>query len=239
LSERHRQELVEAGFDETRTGVLPIFLAQDRFDASSTNRELFDRLRRLNTVNFLTVGRVVPSKAIEDAIRIFAVYHQAINPDSQLVIVGSRHIPSYGAALDALVTDLGLGSAVVFAGLVSDRDLKTYYQAADLYLHASHHEGFCVPLIECMHFGVPILARKAGAVPETLGETGVLFTQLGYEEVAEMAHLLLTDEGLRTRVITRQRARFADFAPPRVEAKLQAVLRSLGVLPLQEAKPND
>jgi glycosyltransferase involved in cell wall biosynthesis len=231
VSELNRQELVSAGFEQGRTGVLPLFLAQDRFDALSTNRKLRERLHRAGTVNLLTVGRVVPNKAVEDVIRVFAIYHHAINPNSRLLIVGSRYLPSYDAALDALVADLGLGKAVTFTGLVSDLDLKTYYQAADIYLHASHHEGFCMPLLESMHFGVPILARKAGAVPETLGNAGVLFARLGYEEAAEMVHLLLTDEELRARVITQQWERLADFAPVRIEARLGAILHHLDALP--------
>lgn len=229
-SEFNRQELVEAGFDEARTGVLPIFLTQGRFEALPPNHDLLDRLRQGGTANFLTVGRVVPSKAIEDVIRIFAVYHETINANSRLLVVGSRYLPLYDAALDALVTELGLDDAVTFTGLVPDADLKTYYQAASLYLHASHHEGFCVPLLESMHFGLPILARKAGAVPETLGNAGVLFTRPEYEQVAEMAHLLVTDEDLRARVIAQQRARLADFAPARVETRLREILERLGVL---------
>jgi glycosyltransferase involved in cell wall biosynthesis len=229
-SEFNRQELVEAGFDPAQTGVLPIFLSQDRFEALPTNRPLLERLQRDKVTNLITVGRVVPSKAIEDAIRIFAVYHRAINPNSRLFIVGSRYLATYDAALDALVADLGLGQAVTFTGRVSDADLRTYYQAADLYLHTSHHEGFCVPLLESMHFGLPILARKAGAVPETLGDAGVLFTELGYEEVAEMAHLLVDDEALRARIIARQRGRLDDFAPTRVQARLRAILGRLGLI---------
>ncbi|MCL7453826.1 MAG: glycosyltransferase [Anaerolineae bacterium] len=232
-SEFNRQELVRAGFDETRTAVLPIFVPRDRLDALPVYQSLLARLRSSGAVNFLTVGRIVPSKAVEDVIRIFAVYHRTINPNSRLLIVGSRYLPHYDAALDALVADLHLGDVVTFTGLVSDTDLKTYYQAADLYLHASHHEGFCVPLLESMHFGVPILARKAGAVPETLGNAGLLFTQLGYEEVAEMGHLLLTEEALRARVIAMQRERLADFAPQRVEAKLKGILQGLGILPFK------
>jgi glycosyltransferase involved in cell wall biosynthesis len=81
-----------------------------------------------------------------------------------------------------------------------------------------------------MHFGLPILARKAGAVPETLGDAGVLFTELGYEEVAEMAHLLVDDEALRARIIARQRGRLDDFAPTRVQARLRAILGRLGLI---------
>ncbi len=229
-SEFNRQELLAAGFDADRSGVLPIFLTQARFESLPLNRPLLDRLRAGNKVNILTVGRIAPNKALEDVIRIFAVYHRAINPNSRLLLVGSRYLPRYNAALDALVADLGLEEAVTFTGLVSDTDLKTYYRAADLYLHASRHEGFCVPLLEGMYFGLPILARNAGAVPETLGRAGVLFNRLGYEQVAEMAHLLISDPDLRAQVVARQRERLQDFAPARVENRLRGVLAELGLL---------
>jgi glycosyltransferase involved in cell wall biosynthesis len=80
-----------------------------------------------------------------------------------------------------------------------------------------------------MHFGLPIVARKAAAVPETLGDSGVLFTRLGYEQVAEMIHMLITDAELRTRIIDRQRERLEGLAPSRVEATLRAHLSRLGV----------
>jgi glycosyltransferase involved in cell wall biosynthesis len=230
-SDFNRLELVEAGLPEQKTDVLPIFLNQSHFDAAPTVEPLMAAIRQPGMTNLLTVGRVAPNKAMEDIIRIFAVYHRAINPNSRLYIVGSRYLPVYDAALDALVADLDLEDAVVFAGLVTAfGELKTYYQAADLYLHASHHEGFCVPLIESMYFGLPILARRAAAVPETLGTSGILFNRLGYEEVAEMAHLLITDKALRAQVVSRQRERLQHLSPSRVETKLRKLLVHLGVL---------
>lgn len=228
-SDFNRRELVAAGFPEEKTGVLPIFLPQEHFDTIPTDYHLLERLRDTDSVNFLTVGRVVPNKAIEDVIRIFYVYHNAINPHSRLYVVGSRYLSAYDAALDALVMDLGLNGAVVFAGRVSNIALKTYYQVADLYLVASHHEGFCLPLVESMYFGVPILARKAAATPETLGEAGVLFTSLGYEQVAEMAHLLVTDDALRRQVIRKQKERLRELGPEQTEAALRQALARLGL----------
>jgi glycosyltransferase involved in cell wall biosynthesis len=228
-SDYNRRELVEAGVPEEKTGVLPVFLTSSHFDVLPAERALLDRLREQAIVNFLTVGRVVPSKAIEDVIRIFYIYHRAINPRSRLYIIGARHMPAYDAALDALVAEMQLGEAVVFTGLVSDAELKTYYQAADFYLTASYHEGFCVPILESMYFDVPILARKAAAMPETLGGAGVLFTHLGYREVAEMAHLLVTDERLRQQVIRGQKERLAAMGPEQAEAALRHALARVGI----------
>ncbi len=230
VSEYNRQELIQAGFPPDRTSVLPIFLPIEEFDHTPSNGQLLERLRADGMVNFLSVGRVAPNKTIEDTIRVFSIYHRYINPRSRLFVVGSRYIRAYDDQINALVRALGLQEAVILTGRVSLSDLKTYYQGATLYLTTSRHEGFCVPLIESMYFGVPILARHATAIPETLGESGIMFTRLGYVEVAEMAHLLATDEGLRAHVVRAQRRRLEAFAPERVEEKLRFVLEQVGAL---------
>jgi glycosyltransferase involved in cell wall biosynthesis len=230
-SEFNRQELIEAGFPAGKTGVLPIFLPRLQSESRLVNETLRTKLHTSGVTNWLTVGRVVPSKAIEDVLRIFYIYNRHINPQSYLYIVGSRYIPAYDAQLDALVAELGLSGQVTFAGRVSDAELVAYYQTADLYITASHHEGFCVPAVECMHFGVPILARKATATPETLGLAGILFSDLGYEQVAEMAHLLVTDDTLRSQVIRKQKERLLELGPDRAEAALRHALGQLGLPP--------
>lgn len=228
-SEFNRQELVQAGFEESKTAVFPIFPPANASQNAATDTVLYNRLRQPGTANWLTVGRVVPNKAIEDIIRIFYRYNHATNPHSRLYIVGSRYISTYDKALEALVAALGLEEQVIFAGRVSDAQLKAYYQTADLYITASHHEGFCVPLVESMAFGIPILARKATAVPETLADAGVLFTDLGYEETAEMAHLMISDTTLRQQIIRKQKERLQAFDPQQIEPVLQEMLARLNV----------
>jgi glycosyltransferase involved in cell wall biosynthesis len=228
-SDFNRRELVAAGFEEEKTGVLPIFLAPGYLAALPTDETLRSQLRQPGVVNWLTVGRVVPNKVIEDTLRVFALYNRHLNSGSRLYVVGSRIIHSYNRALNELVAALGLEKQVVFTGRVSDAQLKTYYQTADLYFTASRHEGFCVPLIESMYFSLPILARKATAIPETLADAGVLFTRLGYEEVAQMAHLMLRDEALRRRIMRKQKERLEAFGPSQVEAALQDALAQLNL----------
>jgi glycosyltransferase involved in cell wall biosynthesis len=235
-SDFNRRELLDLGFDPGRSGVLPVFLSQESFEQTPANPTLLEQLRRSGGANLLSVGRIVPSKAVEDLIRIFYVYHGAIDPLAHLYLVGSRYVAAYDEQLDALLAALGLQDHVTFTGLVPGADLKAYYQAADVYLHASRHEGFCVPLVESMYFGVPILARKAAAVPETLGDAGILFTRLGYEQVAEMVHVLTTDRTLRAQVIARQRERLGEFCPARVETRLREVLARLDIRPPQETR---
>ena len=87
-----------------------------------------------------------------------------------------------------------------------------------------------MPLVESMHFGLPVLAYNATAVPETLGQAGVLFNRFCYAEIAEMAHLMVTDPVLRQQIVRRQHQRLSDLSPERVEGKLHQILERMGVL---------
>jgi glycosyltransferase involved in cell wall biosynthesis len=229
-SDFNRRELVEAGFTAENTSVLPIFLNLDHLEASRRKERLYRQLSDGRTTSFLFVGRVVPNKGYEDLIKIFYFYHRHIDPHSRLWLVGSSTLPVYENLLKSLISQLNLERAVTLVGRVSWAELRTYYEAADLFLCASHHEGFCVPLLESMYFNLPILAYNRTAVPETLGNSGVLFDQLQYAEIAETAHLLVTDADLRQQVIRRQRRRLADLSPDRTEKTLRQILVRLGVL---------
>ena len=227
VSDYNRQELIQVGFDEQNTAVLPIFLTLKTFETVPIDQNLLAKLQQNNKVNWLTVGRVAPNKDLENVIRIFYVYHTYLNPNSHLNLVGSSNLPAYHAALETLIEELGLTEHITFAGKVSNAQLKTYYSHSDLYITASQHEGFCVPLIESMYFNLPILANQSAAIPETLGDAGILFQNLGYEEVAAMAHLILSDATLKQQILTAQQNRLPTFAPDHVEATLQNIIAKL------------
>jgi glycosyltransferase involved in cell wall biosynthesis len=228
-SDYNRRELVEAGIAADRTDVLPPFINLASLAGTVHNPALYGRLRQAGTANLLFVGRVAPNKALEDLIKVVHCYRQAIDPQVRLWLVGAQPMPVYTRFLERLCLRLGLDGVVELAGQVSLSDLKTYYQAADLFLCASRHEGFGVPLVESMAFDLPVLARSCTAVPDTLGQAGVLFHGSDYDAVAEAAHLLLTDAALRRQVIDRQRQRLADFVPERIEARLRQALQRVGV----------
>jgi L-malate glycosyltransferase len=232
LADSHfnRRELVAAGLPEEHTGVLPIFLGLDKFASSSQDSGLYRRVRRDGQVNLLYVGRLAPNKGCDDLVKVLHTYRKHVYPNAHLWLVGDRSLVVYVQYLESLVTRLGLHDAVTFTDRVSLNALRTYYEASDLLLYASRHEGFGVPLVESMYFGLPILAYNATAVPETLGDCGVLFDKLAFPEVAEMIHLLATVPGFRRSIIAGQRRRLADFAPARVEAQLHQVLERVGVL---------
>ena len=124
-------------------------------------------------VNILHVGRIAPQKKIEDLIRVFYLFQKRHQPNSRLILVGTDGgMRNYGRALKQMAEDLGLTEKIRFAGFATFRQLVTYYQQARAYLCLSEHEGFCVPLMESMFFGLPVLAYLTGGIPETLGGSG-------------------------------------------------------------------
>ncbi len=217
VSEYNRLELVEAGFD--RTGVLPIALDFERYDRVPTSRKLA-HFRQDGWTNLLTVGRIVPNKRQEDVIKVF-YYYKHINPRSRLFLVGSfSGTERYYTWLRRLVDELSLPD-VHFTGLVDFEELVNHYRLAHVYVSMSEHEGFGVPFLESMHFGVPILAYAATAVPYTLADCGMLVQEKCFPVIAEALHLLLTDATFRERIIHRQRERLADFSLEKTRALLQ------------------
>jgi glycosyltransferase involved in cell wall biosynthesis len=228
-SDYNRRELVAIGCPAEQTAVLPYFLGVDDFQHHPRNEAFFRKFRSRGLTNILFVGKVAPNKAFEDLIKVFAAYHRHVNPASRLLLVGARFLPRYDRYLDALAQQLEVSEAVVYTDRLRLPELRACYEAADLFLCASRHEGCCVPLLEAMYFRVPILARAETAVPETLGGGGVLFNELDYPALAEIMDIMVRDRTLRQRIIHTQDARLADYAPARVEAQLRAILARVGV----------
>ena len=215
-SEYNRRELEAAGC--VQTAVIPIIVDFADHDRQEPAGEVLTRWRDGRT-NILHVGRSAPNKRLEDIVRAFHSYRR-VDPHSRLLLVGgTTGLENYAAAVRRLALRLG-NTDVHVIGQVSFRQLCTYYRLADLYLAQSRHEGFCVPLLEAMHFGVPIVARPAGAVPDTLGGAGLLTGDGDFAEVAELMRLAMTDRVLRARLVAAGRARLRDFAPQKIEQQL-------------------
>ena len=212
-SEFNRQDLEALGFP--RTAVLPVvpdFSHLDRTPNWLVARDFDD-----DWTNIVFVGRVIANKKIEDVIAWFHAYHTIFNPRSRLLLVGAQSgFERYLASLNQLVGQLG-ASQVHFVGHVSDEELVAFYETADLFLCASEHEGFCVPIVEAFYKQVPVLAYAATAVPSTMDGAGVLFENRDPLHVATLMDEILSNAALQDQIVDGQlaavdRLRAKDFA---------------------------
>lgn len=168
---------------------------------------------------WLFVGKLLPHKAAHDLVRALAAYRHAYDPSARLVLVGGHPIASYANAVRDYANSLGLEEAVEMTGTTSTEALSAEYAAADVFVCLSDHEGFCFPLLEAMNNGLPVVAFAAGAVPDTLGASGVLLHDKSGPMVASAVHRVLTDAGLRDRIMRAGRLRLHEFDVARTEER--------------------
>jgi len=209
-SEYNRQELEALGFP--RTGVLPVVPDFSHLAGPPNFMQagVFDDA----WVNVLFVGRMIPNKKIDDLIRFFHAYNRWFNPRSRLLLVGSHAgFERYASMLQDMIDRLKVPNVHVL-GHVSNNELAAYYTLADVFLCASEHEGFCVPLVESFHVGVPVVAYAASAVPGTMDGAGILYHGKDPLRVAALIDLVTTDRDLAGRIVAGQ-----DAALERLERK--------------------
>jgi glycosyltransferase involved in cell wall biosynthesis len=222
-SDFNRAELEALGFGPT--GVLPIAVNTERI-TGAPRRPALESILADGLINILFVGRIVPNKCIDDHIRLAEMYKRNVDSYYRFIFVGRYDgVPRYYAQIRSLIAEYQmLPDRFWFTGPVPDEDLAAFYRWADVYVSLSEHEGFCVPLVEAMAADVPVLAYAAGAVPETLGGAGVLFSPKDLEFAAETIGTLVYDQSVRAGVIAGQRRRLQDFAAAAVERRLLDVV---------------
>ena len=221
VSDYNRRELEAAGF--TRTAVVPLLIDWTAYDGAPDPAVLAQWASARTKILF--VGRISPHKRQDDLIRLIAYERACVDPEAQLILVGSyRDQPQYHGRLRALAEELGIAQAVTFAGSVSLAALVAYYRTATAFVSLSEHEGFGVPLLEAMHFGLPVIAYDAAAVGETLGGAGVLLPDRDLARAAEAVGLVLERRVLRERLVAFGRQRLEAFQPDRVAQQTREVL---------------
>ncbi|WAM23583.1 glycosyltransferase [Myxococcus sp. NMCA1] len=217
------EELVAAGYPNV--AVLPFAIDWAAFDTPpdpALQAELDDGMS-----NILFVGRAVPSKKVDDVLRVFTAYQRLYQPRSRLVVAGYLHRDgAYGAYLHGLKDVLG-AEQVRFLGRVSAAQLSACFATASAYLSMSRHEGFGVPLLEAMYRGVPVVAYGAAAVPETMGGAGLATRSDEPREVAKLLAVLDRNAGLRAQAIAAQRERIAELSQEAVAEQVRVAFEGI------------
>ena len=171
-------------------------------------------------------GRIVavtsadsPLKGLATLLR--AVAKLATERDAHLVVVGT---PSDTTRQQ--VAQLALGDRVTFASGLPDAEYARTLASAEVAVIPSLYEGFSLPAVEHMASGTPLIASRAGALPEVTGEAARLVRPGDPEELAAALRGLLDDEAGRARLAARGLARVSErFAWPAVAAATEALYR--------------
>ena len=221
----NEREVREIGYAKTTT--LPILLHETNYRIRPDRRTI----QKLSNGhwNVVFVGRLAPNKCPHDLIKSFHIFRRFIHPSSSLILVGSYGgFETYHRALAEMVRELELDSSVVMTGRVSQQELLAHYQTAHTFLCLSAHEGFCVPIVEAFRSRVPVVALGSGAVPDTLGDAGILMETADPLVIAESLEAVRSNPQLRGELIERGYERYeTQFSPQSVAVRFREIIANL------------
>jgi glycosyltransferase involved in cell wall biosynthesis len=222
----NESELRTLGYENTAVVPLLIDMHRKSDEADPGLAAMLARQKESSGgADLLFVGKVSPHKAPHDLVKMLSVLRRLYDPAARLHLVGSPLGETYEPALRAFIAELGLDDAVNFAGSVSGAELEAYLQAADVFVCASDHEGFCVPLAEAMGHGIPIVAYGVTAVPETVGSAGLLLSDKAPLHFAAAVGRVLSDRALSQHLARVGRARADAFDLSASQQKFVALVQ--------------
>jgi len=169
--------LAEAGiYGYPNTAVAPPFSNIEHWRRVVPNEAVLKYLLETTTLHMLFVGRVAPNKGHKMLVDIMRAYTVRYGYDIALHIVGKRDeaLHLYHQEVDDAIAGYALNPHIKWVSEVDDATLLAYYLGSNLYITCSDHEGFCIPIVEAQSLRLPVVAKGAGAVPETIGGKQIL-----------------------------------------------------------------
>jgi glycosyltransferase involved in cell wall biosynthesis len=159
---------------------------------------------------FLYVGAAYPYKNLMRLLDAFALFVGRVEDEFRLVLAGDHE--QFAHCLRARAQQLGIATHVVFPGPVSEGELVALYEAALGFAFVSLREGFGLPGLEAMAAGVPVVAARAGSLPEIYGDAAEYCDPLDAESIATALSRMANDEELRRRLAAFGRRRAGEFS---------------------------
>ena len=231
-SEFSARDLRDAGFPDVRVAPAIYQFDRERLRPGAGDETPYAGDGRRMIV---FVGRLSHNKRQDRLVKALALHQRNCDPKARLVLPGSPGSGTYGEYLARLAVDAGARD-VVLPGALPQPALNALYAQADVFCCLSEHEGFCIPLLEALHFDLPVVAaRRRGA--QGAGDAGVLLDDPDLPTVSEAIELCATSESLREELRTRGERRLAEFRPERTEAAVRGAIDALeGVRPLESRR---
>lgn len=192
--------------DGERVVVTP--LAPNVTTETARDESVLSRLRIAEPYVF-SVGTVEPRKNHARLVRAFAAIASEV-PDHRLVIAG---MSGWGQdAVDEAISETRIGGRVVLAGGVSDSEMASLYAHADAFAFPSLYEGFGIPVVEAMGFGLPTVVGDTPSLVEVGGDAVVASEPTDVDALAAGLRTVLTDGATRERLVAAARRRASEFS---------------------------
>jgi glycosyltransferase involved in cell wall biosynthesis len=225
------EELVALGVPAAKVLVAEPFAPLEEYARAQVVPAVAERIAAAgdDVVNVLFVGRCAPNKGHKHLLRTLDALIEATGGRARLHLVGalSPSLQRYYDELTAFVARRRLGAFVAVHGSVDGDVLRTYFDACDVFLCQSEHEGFCVPILEAQVHGLPVIALARAAVPATLGPGQLVHDEPDPEWFAAACARVCGDATLRAMLTVRGRENAARYETPVLAQRFMAALGGL------------
>jgi glycosyltransferase involved in cell wall biosynthesis len=186
-----------------------------RTHASPSDRQVIVERYQVTYPFLLYAGRISPHKNVVRMIEAFSALKAELEkdqlyPDLKLIIIGDD--VSGNPDLRRTVIRSGVQNDVRFLGFVPIEVLRTFYDAAKIFVFPSLYEGFGLPPLEAMAHGTPVVTSNVSSLPEVVGNAAVLVHPENVFEIMRALHRVLLDQALREKMKERSYRQAAKFS---------------------------
>jgi glycosyltransferase involved in cell wall biosynthesis len=203
--------------DESRIAV--VTPGADHMDRVVSNPGITKRLGLTKDAYCVIVGSIDPRKNLQRVLE--AVDQLGHLQGIQFVVVGGKNPRIFKSEL---VKHAAHARQVLWAGFVSDGELKALYENAGCLVFPSLYEGFGLPPLEAMYCGCPVIASSRTSIPEACGDAALYCDASSAESIAEKISLMMTDEGLRQHYRAKGRLHAREYRWDRSAQRLLEIL---------------
>jgi glycosyltransferase involved in cell wall biosynthesis len=225
--------LADTGYLADRTQMLGYPVDTASFSPGPPTQPLRSRLGLPADARLLLfVGRLAPNKRVRVLIDALARLRDETPPVHAVIIGdgGNAYAPERDRCREQAVRQ-AVANRMHFLGHVDERDLRDAYRDADVLVIPSVHEGFCIPVIEALACGAPVVAARAAALPETVGSAGLTFTPDDADDLARTLSRLRLPVPSKPQAAPRRIAvvapRYGDGFVGGAESSLRTLARSM------------
>jgi glycosyltransferase involved in cell wall biosynthesis len=174
----------------------------------------------------LFVSTIEPRKNVATLLQAFRKLKDDYHVPHKLVLAGRK-----GWLFDdvfASIASLNLENECIFLGQVPVTNLLYLYNAADLLVHPAFYEGFGLPPLEAMACGTPVVTSNVSALPEIVGDAGLLVDPNDIDGLTVAIWRALTDRELRAGMVERGLGRASKFSWQRAARETLDVYHQVG-----------
>lgn len=186
------------------------YQAATKLPANNENPDTILKKYGITKPFVLYVGVSYPHKNLDQLVKSWQLFETTYGTDYQLVLAGKRNY-----FYDRLLATKTWQTCreVVYTDFVPDNELPALYQKASLYVMPSLYEGYALPSLEALSYGLPVVSSTATCLPEILGEAALYCDPRDTRAIATAIHTGLTDLSFRQKSAHESAKRVALYSP--------------------------